>query len=61
MIVLPASSSVYRGCESFESKCEEKVPPVTTADHRYALCLKSPLKSVSTSARHNSKTIELLP
>ena len=53
--------SQYRGYKSFARKCEKTVHPVTTADRRYTLYLKPPLESVlSTSARHNSKTSELL-
>ena len=49
-----------RDCKSLARKCEKTVHPVT--DRRYALYLKSPLKSILlTSTRHNSKTIELLP
>ena len=48
--------------KSLARKCEKTVHPVATAERRSALCLKSPLKSVlSTSTRHNSKTIELSP
>ena len=37
-----------RGCKSFARNCEKMVHPVTTADRRYALCLKSPLVVLST-------------
>ena len=51
----------YRGCKSLARKCEKTAHPVTMADRRSALCLKSPLESVlSPSIHHNSKTIELL-
>ena len=50
------------GAVSHLLESRKKTHPVTPPDCRYALCLKSPLKSLqSTSTHHNSKTIELLP
>ena len=34
----------YTGCKLFARKCDKTAHPVTTADRRDALCLKSPLE-----------------